>query len=98
MIRCGKVTRHGAVERDYIVALLLCVAVLCGAGRGIRFQVIINVGAFYHLYEIDFYSIKQLSRLRVGVHLFVAERRNSSRTVEQLRRKKNEQNQNSSRN
>ena len=50
----------------------------------------VNVDSFHHLCEIDGHSIKELSRLRVGIHLFMAESRNCRGALQKLSEKENE--------
>jgi len=58
---------------------------------GRRLQVVIDVSPFDHLREINGHSIKELSGLRIRIHLLVSKDRDSRGAVKELREKQNQQ-------
>ena len=71
------------VESNFIVSGLQQAPQRRGSGG---FEIVIDIGTLHHLLEVDRHAIKDLSRLCVGIHLFMAKRSNTSRAVKELRR------------
>jgi hypothetical protein len=82
------ITRHRAVKSNLIVTSH---GTSHGVWRGGSLGEEINVASFNHLREIDCHSIKELSRLRIGIHLLVTESRDTCRGVKKLCDQQNEQ-------